>query len=302
MVQARINAVLEEEGRRKSDQRDEFNATDYLRRIESEIGKLAVAEDEQREAAAACQRESAELERSLPDSNNAVAPSDFWARKSRLLEQTQERYRSDYQQYLGAKPLADERSSRERELKSTTRTGGARRCGVEALREQLSELSEGFDGAALAAVRQNSKGSVPLAATESANLENARRENDREEGRFREWQEACARRDEIDRVVARLGAAIKLTELARVVLRDSAPIVAQQLCDRIAAQAQRIFNRINHEPVELRWEAAPRYSLPSDSWRSAICDAVGRRTDQACIRHDSRHDPGVQWIAILRLR
>ena len=38
-------------------------------------------------------------------------------------------------------------------------------------------------------------------------------------------------------------------------------MVAQQLCDRIAAQAQRIFNRINHEPVELRWEAAPRYSL-----------------------------------------
>jgi exonuclease SbcC len=49
--------------------------------------------------------------------------------------------------------------------------------------------------------------------------------------------------------------------LARIVLRDSAPTVAQQLCDRIAAQAQRIFNRINHDPVELRWEAAPRYSL-----------------------------------------
>jgi exonuclease SbcC len=49
--------------------------------------------------------------------------------------------------------------------------------------------------------------------------------------------------------------------LARVVLRDSAPMVAQQLCDRIAAQAQRIFNRINYDPVELRWEAVPRYSL-----------------------------------------
>jgi DNA repair protein SbcC/Rad50 len=100
-----------------------------------------------------------------------------------------------------------------------------------------------------------------VVATELANLENVRREIDREESRFREWQAACVRRDEIDRVVARLGAAIKLTELARVVLRDSAPMVAQQLCDRIAAQAQRIFNRINHEPVELRWEAAPRYSL-----------------------------------------
>ena len=59
----------------------------------------------------------------------------------------------------------------------------------------------------------------------------------------------------------RLAAAGKLTELARVALRDAAPIVAQHLCDRIAGQAQRIFNRINHDPVELRWEAAPRYSM-----------------------------------------
>ena len=37
--------------------------------------------------------------------------------------------------------------------------------------------------------------------------------------------------------------------------------MAQHLCDRIAARAQQIFNQINHDPVELNWEAAPRYSL-----------------------------------------
>src|SRR4029079_292278 len=74
-------------------------------------------------------------------------------------------------------------------------------------------------------------------------------------------QKACAGRDEIDRLIQRLEAALDLTESARVVLRDSAPMVAQHLCDRIAAQAQRIFNRINQDPVELRWEAVPRYSL-----------------------------------------
>jgi DNA repair protein SbcC/Rad50 len=33
------------------------------------------------------------------------------------------------------------------------------------------------------------------------------------------------------------------------------------LCDRIAGRAQQTFNQINDDPVELRWEAAPRYSL-----------------------------------------
>ena len=49
-------------------------------------------------------------------------------------------------------------------------------------------------------------------------------------------------------------------EKARRILRDSAPRVAQHLCNRIAAQAQQIFNRINHDPVELEW-SAERYSL-----------------------------------------
>ena len=36
--------------------------------------------------------------------------------------------------------------------------------------------------------------------------------------------------------------------------------MAQHLCDRIAARAQRLFNRINHDPSELAW-SAERYSL-----------------------------------------
>jgi len=99
------------------------------------------------------------------------------------------------------------------------------------------------------------------AAKESVNLDNAKRELQREEDRFREWQEACATRDEVGHEIRRLEAAIELVELARIVLRDSAPAVAQHLCDRIAERAQQIFNRINDDPVELRWEAAPRYSL-----------------------------------------
>src|ERR1700747_1964076 len=122
----------------------------------------------------------------------------------------------------------------------------------------LTELSRGFDEAALASLRHEMDGIRIAVARESANLQHARQEMYREEARFREWQEACARCEVVDQAILRLRGAVKLTELARVVLRDSAPRVAQQLCDRIAAQAQRIFNRINHDPVELRWEAVPR--------------------------------------------
>ncbi len=256
-----INAVLEEERRRSADQREEFNSADHLQRLESEIQKLVLDESVQREVASACQRESAELQKIIVDLDQRRGAFSFVANEIALLEQTQQKYRSDYQRYLGAKPLADERSSREIEVDARREQEGRaaeelRRCEI-----TLSELSREFDEAALASLRHDLEGIRAAIAGESANLQNSRREMDREEARFREWQEACARRDEIEQAALRLRAAIKLTELARVVLRDSAPLVAQQLCDRIAAQAQRIFNRINPDPVELRWEAVPRYSL-----------------------------------------
>src|SRR6202030_60786 len=49
VVQERINAVLAEDIRRNSDQRDEVHSTERLRQIESEIEKFAKAEIEQRE-------------------------------------------------------------------------------------------------------------------------------------------------------------------------------------------------------------------------------------------------------------
>jgi exonuclease SbcC len=260
-VQERTNAFMEEERRRNSDQRDEINTTDHLRRIETEIEKLAIEEKEQREAATACRGESEALEKSIADLDQRRRNFGFLRDEISLLEQTQQKYRSDYLRYLGTKPLADERSSREIEL-NVRREQELR--AVEQLRLSemaLAELSKGFDEVALSGARREYEGIRAAMATESANLENTRRETDREESRFREWQESCAARDEIDGAIQRLAAAVKLTDLARIVLRDSAPTVAQQLCDRIAAQAQRIFNRINHDPVELRWEAAPRYSL-----------------------------------------
>jgi exonuclease SbcC len=261
LVRERIDAVTEEEGRRNSDQRDEVNSADHLRRLESEIGKLAGAENEQRKIGAASQRESAELEKNIAALDQRRRALGFLGNEIALLEQTQWRYRSDYQRYLGAKPLSDELSSREIQLKTRREQEERAVAAAELCESTLSELRTGYDESALIALRREFQAMSAVVAMESNKLDHARRETDREQRRFLEWQEACVTRDEIVRGIQRLTAAVQLTELARVVLRDSAPIVAQHLCDRIAGQAQRIFNRINHDPVELRWEAAPRYSL-----------------------------------------
>jgi exonuclease SbcC len=256
-----INAVQEEERRSNADQRDLFNSAEHLQRIESEIQKLLLDERVQREVAAASQRESAELQKIIVDLDQRRGAFDFVANEIALLEQAQQKHRSDYQRYLGAKPLADERSSREIELNARREQEGRAEEELRRHETALTELARDFDQATLTSLRYDLEGIRAAIAGQSVNLQNSLLEMDREEARFREWQGACARRDEIDQAALRLRAAIKLTELARVVLRDSAPIVAQQLCERIAAQAQRIFNQINSDPVEIRWEAVPRYSL-----------------------------------------
>jgi len=53
---------------------------------------------------------------------------------------------------------------------------------------------------------------------------------------------------------------VAITELARRTLRDTAPAVAQHLCNRIAIRAQGVFNQMNPDPIELTWDAE-RYSL-----------------------------------------
>jgi DNA repair protein SbcC/Rad50 len=260
-VQQRIDWVIEEGRRRTSDQCDEANSRALIQRLESEIATLAVAENDQRQAAAAFRKDAEELKitiASLDERRRALA---FVPDKIDLLEESLEEFRSDYQRFLGSKPSADQRISRETALVDQKEREHRLASELEDAEGILFALNKNFDEAALAAARLNFQEMTAAAATESVHRTNALREAEREEIRFRQWEEARARRDEIDRAIRRLKNAIQLTELARFVLRDSAPIVAQHLCDRIAANAQRIFNRINHDPVEVKWDAVPRYSL-----------------------------------------
>jgi exonuclease SbcC len=261
LIRSRVDLVLEEEARRNAEQRDEINHREFLRQIDSEIADFAAAESERRRLAAVFRSECAGLEPTIAVLDERRQSLEFVPAQIALLEETLERYRPDYQRYLGAKRSADQQASRESDLATHRET--ERRClsDLRCSESRLSEMSRSFDEADLAVARRKHEEMTASVAKESADLENVRREAEREEVRFREWEEACARRDKIDGAILRLKRAASLAELARVALRDAAPTVAQHLCDRIAGHAQRIFNRINHEPVEIRWEANPRYSL-----------------------------------------
>jgi exonuclease SbcC len=261
VVHVRVGAFREEERRQNANQQDEVNGVGQLRRIESEISKLGEAEKKQRDDASTYEGRSADLFKSIRALDQRLEVFGFLADEITRLEQIQLNHRSDYQRYLGAKPLADERNARENDWNARRLVEAGAEATLRLREVAFAEAAKEFDSGALPALRWEFEQISAEAAKESANLDHAERELQREEERFREWQEACARREEIAREIARLEAAIKLAELARVVLRDSAPAVAQHLCDRIASRAQQIFNRINDDPVELRWEAAPRYSL-----------------------------------------
>ena len=138
----------------------------------------------------------------------------------------------------------------------------------------FAKLTEDFDPSELPTSRREFEQISAAAAKESVNFDNAKREFQREEDRFREWQEACARRDEIGREIRRLEAAIELAEMARIVLRDSAPAVAQHLCDRIAAASATDIqpDQSRSGGVELGGRAA--LQPPSHSWRPPIRHVV----------------------------
>jgi exonuclease SbcC len=97
-------------------------------------------------------------------------------------------------------------------------------------------------------------------ATMVEKLKHAKEAKTQADKRFEEWKTASKELAEVEGEIRRLDAAIEITDLARKVLQNAAPTVAQHLCDRIAGRAQILFNQINPDPIELAWDAK-QYSV-----------------------------------------
>jgi DNA repair protein SbcC/Rad50 len=174
---------------------------------------------------------------------------------------TQDENAENHKRHLGAKPLADQLAARQVALSESAKLETQAQATARQKREAF-ELAKGeFDPAALEQARTE----AAAAATKSALVQQALREAEselaKERERLRQWQEACLERDQLQREMGRFTAAAQVSKLAAKILKASAPAVAQRLCHRISNQAQRLFNQINQEPIELEWNAEPQYAL-----------------------------------------
>ena len=168
--------------------------------------------------------------------------------------------RPHHAEYLRAKGLADELTSRLANLERCTREEASAATAWSLARSEEETAAKAFDPERLTAARENFQVKYDAAAQLKFRLDQFSKDLKQAETRFAEWQQLSQSLRQVEREIGRLRAAIELTETARKTLRDTAPEVARHICHRIAERAQRVFNQINPEPVELEWDSE-HYSL-----------------------------------------
>ena len=176
------------------------------------------------------------------------------------LETTRAQLEHRHRAFLAARPLAETAPGAEEKLRTMAvalerAAGEVAKCAA-ALETERAR----FDADRLVTLRKELATASEALAMRTSELRHADDALKLARKRHEEWQRATTEHARLSRELERRDAALALVEKARRILRDSAPRVAQHLCDRIAARAQRLFNRINHDPSELVW-SAERYSL-----------------------------------------
>ena len=179
------------------------------------------------------------------------------AREQAIQDQNAE----SHKRHLGARPLADQLAARQEALTNSQRLEMQAQASLRQTRAAYEQASKDFDPAALEQARIAAAAAATKSALAQQALRDAEIELAKERERLKQWQEACLERDQLLREMGRFTAGAQVTKLAAKTLKATAPAVAQQLCHRIASRAQRLFNRINQEPIELEWNAEPHYAL-----------------------------------------
>lgn len=168
--------------------------------------------------------------------------------------------RVGHERYLGAKKTADDLPTRQTRLNQLLGEESTAQQALIAATAAVQKAEHDFDPEKLKAARVDHQIKHDRATSLQVSLASEKEKLTKEEKRFKEWEEACKERDRVSEEIGRCEAAMAITELARKTLRDTAPAVAQHLCNRIATRAQGVFNQIGSDPIELGWDAE-RYSL-----------------------------------------
>ena len=168
--------------------------------------------------------------------------------------------RPGHERYLGARSIAGELAARQARLTQLMADESAAQQALLAAAAAVHKAEQDFDPEQLKVAIADHQTKRDRFTTLQTSLEAEQKNLEKEEKRFKEWGSACLERERVSAEIGRCEAAKAITELARKTLRDTAPAVAQHLCNRIAARAQSIFNQMNSEPIELAWDAE-RYGL-----------------------------------------
>jgi exonuclease SbcC len=175
--------------------------------------------------------------------------------------ETKDKSAQDHKLYLQNQPLAAKIQSLRDALKISLEIEARAREQVQQKITAFESANKEFEPVAL----ENARNTVAAAAAKLNNdekdLQSAQRELKQERERLKQWKEASAERERIEGEIGRLKAAGELARLAGKVLKNAAPAVADHICKGIAVEAQRIFNQINQDPIDLEWKAENNYSL-----------------------------------------
>ena len=178
----------------------------------------------------------------------------------KIQRKSQKEHSEGHEKYLQARKLADALDERKQGVTEAEGKHKEADNKLKVAQLKFAEADKIFDLDALARAIEDYETKSKEVTTIETDLKHEQETKKREETRFQEWQQACRDLALVEAEIDRLEASMEITDLARKVLQNAAPAVAQHLCDRIAGRAQTVFNHINPDPVELAWDAK-RYSL-----------------------------------------
>lgn len=274
-AQARTNLLKEisakhEEARGQLDSRDRerVRAEENLKNEKQNLERAERGLKEVSERSARSAKETVAAEKEVKLATERLADLDEKLKHFSSLDQelqaqqhAKDKSAKEHQTFLQNQPLAAKLEGLQAALK-ISREGEAR--AAEQLRqrtEQFEQAARDFDPEKLRGAESAVMETRGRLAVNEHELDAALAELKKEKERLNQWKQACEECDRIENAASRQRAAAHLAKVAAKILKDAAPAVAQHLCGRIAAHAQRIFNQINHEPIELEWKAEPHYSL-----------------------------------------
>ncbi|MFT4691728.1 MAG: AAA family ATPase [Verrucomicrobiia bacterium] len=186
---------------------------------------------------------------------HASLDNDLTAQRERL-----DTHRTAHEKHLQAKGLAGALEDRRQSVADAETKRQAADEKLKSEEQKFTAADQAFDPEALRKAVEDYEAKSIAVATMVEKLKHAKEAKTQADKRFEEWKTASKELAEVEGEIRRLDAAIEITDLARKVLQNAAPTVAQHLCDRIAGRAQILFNQINPDPIELAWDAK-QYSV-----------------------------------------